>query len=255
MLITLNNIKEKKVIVFDLDGTLAVSKGSIDDEMASLLGKLLRKKKVAVISGGGYPQFEKQFLSNLTCDEYCFSNLYIFPTNASRFYRYEDGWKNIYSEDLSRKERDSIIVALKESLKEVGYEKPEMVYGDIIEDRGSQITFSGLGQEAPLRDKSKWDPKHLFREKVIEAFSRRMPDFSARIGGTTSIDINRRGVDKAYGIEQIKKILDVGVEEIIYVGDALFPGGNDYAVKKTGVDTISVSNPEDTKRFIESLLT
>jgi phosphomannomutase len=59
----------KKLIVFDLDGTLAASKSSLDAEMSSLLHDLLGVVKVAVISGGAWLQFEKQVLSRLPQDE------------------------------------------------------------------------------------------------------------------------------------------------------------------------------------------
>ena len=45
----------KKLIVFDLDGTLAESKSSLDAEMAKLLNTLLSITKVAVISDGNWP--------------------------------------------------------------------------------------------------------------------------------------------------------------------------------------------------------
>lgn len=59
----------KKLIVFDLDGTLAESKSSLDAEMSRLLYDLLAIVKVAVISGGDWPQFEKQFVANLARGE------------------------------------------------------------------------------------------------------------------------------------------------------------------------------------------
>ena len=59
----------KKLIVFDLDGTHAESKSPLDDEMSALLQDLLAVAKVAIISGGGWLQFEKQLLSNLPSDE------------------------------------------------------------------------------------------------------------------------------------------------------------------------------------------
>jgi phosphomannomutase len=55
----------KKLIVFDLDGTLAKSKSSLDAEMSTLLSALLGVVKVAVISGGNWTQFQKQLLSLL----------------------------------------------------------------------------------------------------------------------------------------------------------------------------------------------
>jgi hypothetical protein len=44
----------KSLIIFDLDGTLAESKSSLDGEMAALLGRLLEVVKVAIISGGAW---------------------------------------------------------------------------------------------------------------------------------------------------------------------------------------------------------
>ena len=58
----------KRLIVFDLDGTIAESKSSLDDEMSVLLRDLLSIVKVAVISGGNWPQFEMQLVSNLPRD-------------------------------------------------------------------------------------------------------------------------------------------------------------------------------------------
>jgi len=69
----------KKLIVFDLDGTLAESKSPLDAEMAKLLPVLMGIVKVAVISGGNWPQFEKQVLANLPHDERL-NNLSLLPT-------------------------------------------------------------------------------------------------------------------------------------------------------------------------------
>jgi phosphoglycolate phosphatase-like HAD superfamily hydrolase len=80
----------KKLIVFDLDGTLAESKSSLDAEMVTLLGALLGIVKVAVISGGNWPQFETQLLTHLPYDEHL-KNLSLLPTCGTRFYQYESG--------------------------------------------------------------------------------------------------------------------------------------------------------------------
>jgi hydroxymethylpyrimidine pyrophosphatase-like HAD family hydrolase len=103
----------KKLIVFDLDGTLAESKSSLDAEMAVLLNALLAIVKVAVISGGNWPQFEKQLLSNLAHDEKLM-NLSLLPTCGTKFYKYESGWKILYSEDFTGEEKRKIIGSLQE---------------------------------------------------------------------------------------------------------------------------------------------
>src|SRR5580658_8507616 len=102
----------KKLIVFDLDGTLAESKASLDGEMASLLSVLLGIVKVAVISGGDWPQSEKQLLSNLPKDEHL-KNLSLLPTCGTKFYQYAMDWKKIYSEDFTAAEKGKIVSSLK----------------------------------------------------------------------------------------------------------------------------------------------
>jgi phosphomannomutase len=52
--------------------------------------------------------------------------------------------------------------------------KPEMVWGELIEDRGSQITFSAIGQQAPLEEKKRWDPD--FTNAVIDHNGRTASD-------------------------------------------------------------------------------
>lgn len=138
----------KKLIVFDLDGTLAESKWSIDPEMTALLHDLLGIVKVAVISGGDWLQFEKQLLSNLPHDN-SLENLSLLPTCGTKFYKYIGDWEKIYSEDFTGEEKKKINDSLKKVIGEVGF-KVEKVWGEVIEDRGSQITFSALGQHAPL---------------------------------------------------------------------------------------------------------
>src|SRR5580658_3791643 len=109
----------KKLIIFDLDGTLARSKSPLDHEMSTLVRNLLGVVKVAVISGGDWPQFEEQLLSNLPRDERL-KSLSLLPTCGTKFYQYAGDWKKIYSEDFTADERGKIISSLKEALASVG---------------------------------------------------------------------------------------------------------------------------------------
>jgi phosphomannomutase len=242
----------KKLIVFDLDGTLAESKSSLDTEMSALLHDLLGIVKVAVISGGGWPQFEKQLLSNLPHDERL-KNLSILPTCGTKFFQYAGVWKKIYSEDFTTNEKEKIVRSLKKALGEAGF-KVEKVWGDVIEDRGSQITYSALGQQAPLEEKSKWDPDFAKRKKIKAILDTFIPEFSVRLGGETSIDVTKPGIDKAYGVRKLRDILGISLKEMIFIGDALFPGGNDYPAEEAGVVSIPVRGPNETKRVTEAII-
>ena len=241
----------KKLIVFDLDGTLAESKSSVDPEMAALLHNLLGIVKVAVISGGDWLQFEKQVISKLPPDA-CLKNLSILPTCGTKFYQYTGDWKKIYSEDFTADEKEKVIASLKKVIGEAGF-KVEKVWGEVIEDRGSQITFSALGQQAPLDEKKRWDPDFAKRKKMKALLDKLIPEFSVRLGGATSVDITKPGIDKAYGIGKLRDTLGIAIDEMIFIGDALFPGGNDYPAEEAGVLSIKVRDPDESKRVIEAI--
>jgi phosphomannomutase len=243
----------KKLVVFDLDGTLAASKAPVDPEMSGRLHDLLAIVKVAVISGGGWPQFEKQLVSNLPHDQ-LLANLSLLPTCGTKFYRYESSdWKKIYSEDFTTDQREKILDSLKKAIGVADF-KIEKLWGEQVEDRGSQITFSALGQEAPLEEKEKWDPDFTKRKKIKAILDTFIPEFSVRIGGSTSVDITKPGIDKAYGIRKLRDLLGISIKEMIYIGDALYVGGNDYPAEKAGVDCIPVKDPNDTKRVIRTII-
>ena len=243
----------KKLIVFDLDGTLAGSKSPLDSEMSGLLHDLLLIVRVAVISGGDWPQFENQLLSNLPHDK-SLAYLSLLPTCGTKFYRYDSAaWKKIYSEDFSAEERDKILGCLEKAISSADF-KSDKLWGEQIQDRGSQITFSALGQQAPLDEKDKWEPDISKRKKIKAVLDGLIPDFSVRIGGSTSIDITKPGIDKAYGLQKLRDLLGISLKEMIYIGDALYVGGNDYPAKEAGVDCIPVKDPNETKRVIQTII-
>jgi len=242
----------KTLIVFDLDGTLAESKAAIDKEMAALLDHLLEIVKVSVISGGAWTQFEKQVLAHLATDERL-KNLSLLPTCGTRFYKYDSEWNLLYAEDFTDAEKKKIVGSLRQATGTPDL-KPARTWGDLIQDRGSQITFSGLGQQAPLDEKKKWDPDFARRRKIKVLLDRLIPEFSVRLGGATSIDITKHGIDKAYGIRKLRDILGISIADMLYIGDAVFPGGNDYPAKEAGAWSIDVQDPHETKRVIEAIL-
>jgi phosphomannomutase len=238
--------------VFDLDGTLAESKSGIDAEMATLLNRLLDVVRVAVISGGDWAQFQEQLLSHFGSRE-GWPALSLLPVCGTKFYEYSTDWTLRYTEELTVDEKATINAALNQVIASMDL-APTKVWGDIIEDRGSQITFSALGQQAPLDAKSAFDPDIIKRTAMKTRLDVLIPEFSVRIGGTTSIDITKPGIDKAYGIRKLSEVLAIEVGQMIFIGDALFPGGNDHPAKEAGVETIATRDPNETKRLIGAML-
>lgn len=244
--------RTKRLIVFDLDGTLAESKAPIDAEMAMLLTKLLRVAQVAVISGGNWPQFQTQLVAHLpTAAD--LRSLSLLPTCGTKFYRFDDDWQLLYAEQFTAEQRTKILQALRTAM-----ESEQLAssgdWGEVIEDRGTQITLSALGQQAPLAAKQQWDPDLQKRKRMQALLAQLIPEFSVRLGGTTSIDVTRPGVDKAYGIHKLRDLLGIAIDEMVFVGDALYPGGNDRPAMEAGVVSIQVRDSQETKRLIATML-
>ena len=241
----------KKIIVFDMDDTLSPAKSPADKEMLELLEKLLEKYKVAIITWWMFETIKMQILDWLNKN---LENLYILPTIWTQWYEYKnENWERKYVEWLQEGEVKYITKILNEAIQTLGL-KPKQTWWDIIENRISQITYSWLGQKAPLEAKRKFDPDKKIRWKIVNEIKDKLKDYSIWIWGTTSIDITRKWLDKSYGIQKIIENLKLKKEDILFIWDALFEWWNDYPVKKYGIETIQVENPEDTKKIVINLL-
>ncbi len=243
------------VVVFDLDETLASSKMPMTPQMAALLARLLSVTKVSIASGGKLELLQSQVVEQLP-KEAKKENLYLQPTSASALYTYTDGtWSIVYKEEIPETAAERIRIAIEEAMEETGLIDLSIPsYGERIEYRGSQVTLSALGQKAPIDEKVAWDPERIKRPIIAAAIAKRIPEFDVRTGGATSFDITQPGINKAFGIRRLSEYLSIPIDDMLYVGDALFPGGNDEVVKETGIATRMTSGPEQTGEIIQELL-
>jgi hypothetical protein len=101
-----------------------------------------------------------------------------------------------------------------------------------------------------------WSPERLILHSPFaeQCFRPRYSRHRFAPAGATSIDVTKPGIDKAYGVRKLRDILGISLKEMIFIGDALFPGGNDYPAEEAGVVAIPVRGPEDTKRVIEAII-
>jgi len=243
----------KKIIVFDKDDTITKAKCDISPDMADLLAKLSKKYKVAIITGGSFENIKSQIIDKLSVDTN-FSNIFLFPTVWTQMYFFDGkNWVRKYAEFLSDKEVKHIFDVLNNALEKLNL-IPEKTWWEILENRWSQVTYSGLGQKAPLEAKQKFDPDKKIRQQIVDFIKDDLQDYSIGIAGTTSIDITRKWLDKVYWIRKIMENLNIKKDEILFVWDALFPGGNDYPVKEFWVDCVQVKSLDDTKKVILDLL-
>ena len=246
----------RRVLAFDLDGTLAASKSPISESIATLLGDTLALFDVCVISGGRFEQFEEQLINRLHVEPRRLARLHLMPTSGARYFRFleaEAAWVQQYGEDLTPEQKNRIIAVLTEGSKHLGYWEASP-HGEIIEDRGSQITYSALGQKAPPELKYAWDRDGKKKDALRRYVAERLLDLEVRAGGTTSIDVTCKGIDKAYGMRRLITLLAVAPADILFFGDQLEEGGNDHPVKSVEIDTIAVRDPQDTALALEAIL-
>jgi phosphomannomutase len=239
-----------KAVVFDLDDTLAPSKSPLDPSMATALVSLLQRLPVCIISGGRFEQFQSQVLDRLTAPEQILSRLHLMPTSGTRYYSRQQGaWSQVYAEDLSAAEKARIMQVLEETSRSLGYWE-EHPRGELVEDRGSQVTYSALGQAAPLDAKAAWDPDGTKKSLLVAHAAPLLPNFEVRSGGSTSVDVTRKGIDKAYAVRKLMTQIHAAPEELLFVGDRLDEAGNDYPVLAVGVPCVPVTSWQDTLAVI-----
>lgn len=241
------------LVAFDMDDTLAPSKTALPAPMLDVLVALLGRVPVCIISGGHYGQYESQLL-NLLPEGAAVENLHLMPTCGARYLKNSNGdWTEEYSLALSDEARSKAIRLLEEESRRLGLWE-EQTWGPQIEDRGSQITFSALGQDAPVDAKKAWDPTGEKRAMLASAIAPQLPELEVRSGGSTSIDITLRGIDKAHGMRELMERTGIPAREIIFFGDRLDENGNDFPVIALGVHTEHVDGWEDTHTRVLDLI-
>ena len=243
-----------RVAIFDLDDTLAESFHAIPSDTLEGLRGLLRRIPVAVITGATFSRMEEQFLpffeTHPRIDQF-----YIFPVCSAQAYGYgEKGWHRIYDLALAEEDRLRIektisdIVSTMDMLRGIPHDGQQLV------NKGSQVAYTHVGVEATRETKDSWDPDGSKRTALWNAIRDALPEFEVLMGGKTTIDITRKEINKAYGVQWLSTHLGIPASEMLYVGDALYPGGNDAVVIPTGIETRSVSSPEETKEILKELL-
>lgn len=266
--------KKLEIIIFDMDDTISESKTDVGEEMAHAISNLLSTTQVGIISGCAYAQFTNQLLRPLEMycpdikEKYVYGGqdnrtggLYLMPSSGAQMYYYNNGtWVQRYNENLHLREKVEIYKTFELACESTGLHPLKTgEYGEIAEDRESQITFSMLGQRAPLEVKKPYDPDQSKRLRIASwmngYFAGNGTDFEVTVGGASSMDVTRKGSNKASGIDKLIAFLDfIPKERILFVADALFPGGNDYSVRSLGIDCIQVKNPEETLQVINCIL-
>ncbi|MFT4051291.1 MAG: HAD-IIB family hydrolase [Microbacterium sp.] len=243
------------LVAFDLDDTLAPSKSAIDPRIGALLVALADRVEVAIISGGQLQQFRSQVVARLPeASDSALAHFHLMPTCGTQYYRLTPGGiETVYARTLTDDQKARALAAVEAEARRLGLWEAQ-TWGPILEDRGSQITFSALGQAAPVEAKSAWDPTGAKKNALRDAVAALLPDLEVRSGGSTSVDITERGIDKAFGMRRLAEQTGIALGDMLFVGDRLDEHGNDYPVLALGVPCHAVEGWLDTAAFLDELI-
>lgn len=245
-----------KAIVFDLDNTLAMAFTPLSERTARGLSALLEKMPVAIMSGATIERMETYVLPTLPSGT-SLERLFLLPDTAAQCYVYTEGaWQRVYDYRFTREIFEKIVETLKQGIEETGICKGAPQWGERILARETQITFAGLGVDAPADEKKAWDPdrsKRAILKKYLDEKLAGLP-VDIRISSRTAIDITQSGVNKGEGVHWLAAHLHLEPREMLFIGDDLGPGGNDSMVIPTGIETRETSSPEETAEIIEEIV-
>ena len=245
-----------RAAVFDLDNTLAMAFTPLPERTAKGLAALLENIPVAIMSGATIARMEEYVLPHLPAGAKL-ERLYLFPDTAAQCYVYVNGeWERVYDYRFTKDVFEKVVVALEKGIEATGICEGAPQWGERVLAREHQVTFAGLGVDAPGDKKRAWDPDRSKRAVLKAYLDKELAGLPVdiRISSRTAIDITQSGVNKAEGVHWLAAHLGVEPREMLFVGDDLGEGGNDAMVIPTGIATRQVANPDETVVLIENIL-
>lgn len=221
-----------------MDKTIAPPRQPILADMFELLSSL--KEDVVIVSGQEVDKIRWQ--SN---------NLVVTALGQNGNHAVTADGTELWNEKLSHEHRTEILDHISEVI--------EILEHDLnhdwnpIEDRGAQITFSPIGNTAPVDIKMAYDPDKTKRFSMLDKIPFASEDLIVKIGGSTSLDYIHKDKHKGNNVARYIELMDWDKEECIYFGDGLYPGGNDEAVIGV-IDTVLVVDHHDCFNKLKELL-
>lgn len=223
-------ISEYKHLFFDLDDTLTPTRTPMNEDMQEFLRAL--PLDCIAVSGADQNQMSTQL---------CGVPFFHLTQNGNHAFHLSGSelWKNTLTED----ERRDVFAHMSTVLACSDYDVSNP--SDLIEDRGSQISLSMIGHHEVLDKKKAYDPHGLVRASLLKRtpFTSKLMD--VRIAGTATLDYTKRGLNKGTNVRRLIELMGWDLNDCVYFGDKLLPGGNDETVVGV-IDTIAVVSDRDT---------
>ena len=232
----------KRLICFDLDGTLSQHKTPITQEVKTMLDRLSEKYKIMMVGAGNAPRIWNQ-MGQYPID--------IIGNYGMQEAVVKDGQLCIVREDTVVPDKEMFLEKCAYLREKYGYTQ---YYGDSVEFHpAGMVTFCLLGTPAPIDEKIAFDPtrekRRVLYPEVLELF----PEHSVYIGGSSSFDFTPKQYNKYDAIMKYAAENGYSKEEILYVGDDFEDGGGDSHIHIYGMDYICIDDYRKTPEILAYL--
>jgi len=221
----------KKLIAFDLDGTLTQHKSPLGEKNRQALENLSKRYKLLMLGAGACRRIYDQMQG--------------FPIEIVGNYGLqrsviENGEFKLVAENRYEVDKEAVenaVTALRDKYNLYPYS------GDNVEFHASGlITFPILGTKAKIEDKLAYDPDRKKRRVMYEDVKKAFEGYNVFIGGSSSYDITKGDYNKFHALKKYCDENGYDLSEVLFFGDDFEGGGNDSHVMLGGVDCVVIDD-------------
>lgn len=250
------SMKTRPLVVADMDDTMTDAGHLIKQPCAEAVADVAeRGMTFATLTSSSWPAVQRQLLDAINADrdlQKRFRRLYrrmpILVNQGSMEYQWRDGtYRQHFSLTLRRhfgpKNLASLMMTLVQAVKRFSIKSTA---GELIEDRGTQLTLYVLGIGATREQKIEYfgrygrGPRLEYARWINDRLHEQGIPAHASVGGQSSIDVAPVGVNKGFGICRLAKSLDRDLRTVIYFADEFGTDSIDDPVARAGVLSINV---------------
>ncbi len=233
----------KKLLCFDLDGTLTQHRSPLEDKNRLLLDKLSKKYKLIMVGAGNAPRIYGQM------GEYPIDIIANYGMQESKMI---DGKFTIVREVITRPDKAYFLEKIEYLRQKYGYTEYK---GETVEFHTTgMVTFPLLGTKADIKDKIAFDPTREKRKVLYPEVLELFLDYTVYIGGSSSFDFTEKRYNKYDAIMSYAKENGYTKDEILYIGDDFGDGGGDSHIRLGGMDYIEITDYTKTAEALAYLL-
>lgn len=232
----------KRLICFDLDGTLTQHRSSLEEKNKALLDKLKERYKIIMVGAGAAKRIYTQM------GEYPIDIIANYGMEESKII---DGNFTIVRQITTTPNKEYFLEKAEYLREKYGYTQYK---GESVEFHTTgMVTFPLLGTKAGIADKIAFDPTREKRKVLYPEVLELFPDYTVYIGGSSSFDFTEKKYNKYDAIMLYAKENGYEKDEILYVGDDFGDGGGDSHVRLGGLDYVEVSDYRDLEDKLQFL--